>query len=269
MPSASRFETAADAPQLTTLAYGNPCISAMCVLQHRMREIALDTETTGISPQEGHRIIEIGAVEMVNHYRTGKVFHMYINPEREVSEGAFKVHGISTQFLQDKPVFRDVARQFLDFISDSKLVIHNAQFDMNFINHHLLNLGIQTIPTHEERVLCTLQYARKKYPGARNSLDALCMRFNIDLSAREKHGALLDAELLADVYAEMVGAGSTQRNMLFSAGKKQEESIVTVNIAQDNRVFREPRVFNLTEAEQIAHDAFISTLKDPIWKKVV
>lgn len=235
-----------------------------------MREIALDTETTGISPQEGHRIIEIGAVEMVNHFRTGNVFHMYINPEREVSEGAFKVHGISNQFLADKPVFKDVVHKFIEFIGDSRLVIHNAQFDIGFLNHHFAEHSIPLIPNAEERVLCTLQYARKKYPGARNSLDALCLRFNIDLSAREKHGALLDAELLADVYAEMVGVGSTQRNMLFSSSTNQAfEAAMQLHITKNTRPYREPREFSVTKDEEAAHDMLLNALKEPIWKKVV
>ncbi len=234
-----------------------------------MREIVLDTETTGISPLEGHRIIEIGMVELVNKYRTGKTLQFYINPEREVSEGAVKVHGITTEFLKDKPKFKEVVADVIEFIGDSKLVIHNASFDLGFLNHHFHQLGIP--PIHDDKTFCTLLYARKKYPGAKNSLDALCNRFNIDLAARVNHGALLDAELLADVYAEMMGAGATQRNLQFAAYTgnaiaqiEEQEKIER----QQEREFHAPREFALTEAELTAHEEFVSKLKDPLWKKV-
>ena len=235
-----------------------------------MREIALDTETTGIYPHEGHRIIEIGAVEMINHYRTGRVFHIYINPGCDVSEGALKIHGITNQFLADKPVFKDIAHEFLEFIADSRLVIHNAPFDIGFLNHHLLEHEIDLIPHNEERVFDTLQFARKKYPGARNSLDALCLRFNIDTSAREKHGALLDAELLADVYAEMIGAGSTQRNMLFSSTTNQGfEAAMKIHYNSIERQQRPPRNFDIALEELAAHEELLASIKDPLWKKFV
>ena len=229
-----------------------------------MREIALDTETTGIGALEGHRIIEIGAVEMINHFRTGNFFHVYINPKFKVSEGAFKVHGISDEFLKDKPLFKEIAANLLDFIGESKLVIHNAPFDLGFLNHHFHELGIS--PIHDDKVIDTLPMARKKYPGAKNSLDGLCNRFNIDLSGREKHGALLDAELLADVYAEMVGVGSTQRNMLFSPGTTQI-SIEQSQQSSSNKVFREPRIFGASAEELAAHDEFTAKLKNALWKK--
>ncbi len=234
-----------------------------------MREIAFDTETTGISPLEGHRVIEIGAVEMVNQFRTGRVFHTYINPQREVSEGAFKVHGISTESLKDKPVFKDVIKDFLEFIGESRLVIHNAPFDIGFINHHLLEHKVDLIPHNDERVFDTLLYARKKYPGARNSLDALCLRFNIDTSAREKHGALLDAELLADVYAEMLGSGANQRNMLFSSTTNQGfTAAMQIHHAAQNRTTRDAREFAIAAEELAAHDTLVNSIKDPIWKKI-
>jgi len=234
-----------------------------------MREIALDTETTGIHPGEGHRIIEIGAVEMINQFRTGRVYHIYINPEREVSEGAFKVHGIATEFLKDKPVFKDVMHDFLEFIADSRLIIHNAPFDIGFLNHHLLEHKVNLIPHNEERVFDTLIHARKKYPGARNSLDALCLRFNIDTSAREKHGALLDAELLADVYAEMMGIGSNQRNMLFSTTTNQGfAAAMQIHHAAQNRSNREAREFEIAAEELLAHEALVDAMKDPLWKKI-
>ena len=233
-----------------------------------MREIALDTETTGINPREGHRIIEIGAVEMVNQFRTGRHFHVYINPQCPVSEGALKVHGITDEFLKDKPVFKDVMRDFISFIGDSRLVIHNAAFDIGFLNHHLLEHKVDLIPHNEERIFDTLIHARKKYPGARNSLDALCLRFNIDTSAREKHGALLDAELLADVYAEMMGSGANQRNMLFSTTTNQGFEAAMQLRHKDGKPMRTPREFEIAANEHAAHDEMLKTIKDPIWKKI-
>ena len=234
-----------------------------------MREIAFDTETTGINPHEGHRIIEIGAVEIVNNFRTGNHYHVYINPEFEVSEGAFKVHGISNEFLKDKPKFHHVMHDFLKFIGDSRLIIHNAPFDIGFINHHLLQHKVDLIPHNDDRVFDTLIHARKKYPGARNSLDALCLRFNIDTSAREKHGALLDAELLADVYLEMIGTGANQRNMLFSTTTNQGfAAAMQIHHAAQSRTNREAREFQIAAEELAAHQALVDAMKDPIWKKI-
>ena len=229
-----------------------------------MREIVLDTETTGIGFADGHRIIEIGAVELVNKYRTGKVFHKYINPEREVSEGAFKVHGLSNEFLKDKPVFALVVAEFLDFIGDSKLVIHNAQFDMGFINHHFSKLGMKLI--NNDRVIDTLTIARKKYPGAKNNLDALCSRLGVDGSSRLHHGALLDAELLADCYCEMMGAGAKQRNLLFQPTVIEEEKIeVKIDLTATGK-YLEPRQFPASDDETAEHEKFVASLKNPLWK---
>lgn len=231
-----------------------------------MREIVFDTETTGIGFSEGHRIIEIGAVELVNKYRTGKNFHVYINPQRQVSEGAFKVHGISDEFLKDKPVFGLVVAEFLDFIGDSKLIAHNAAFDMGFINHHFSQLGVPLI--NSDRVIDTLDIARKKYPGAKNNLDALCARLNIDTSARIHHGALLDAELLADCYLEMMGAGAKQRNLMFLGGDNTETSKVEAQVALGpTSEYYEPREFPLTEEETVLHEKFVESLKNPLWKQ--
>lgn len=169
-----------------------------------MREIVLDTETTGLDPKSGHRLVEIGAVELVNRFPTGRTWHHYMNPERDMPEEAFNVHGISGEFLVDKPLFETLADDFLEFIDDAMLVIHNAAFDIGFLNYELAGLDRPIIPQHQ--VLDTLALARRKHPGAQNSLDALCRRFKIDNSARTKHGALLDAELLADVYLELIGA---------------------------------------------------------------
>lgn len=172
----------------------------------RQRQIVLDTETTGINPKEGHRIIEIGCVEMLNRRLTNNRFHVYLNPDREIDAGAIEVHGISNEFLKDKPHFVDIADDFMAFIADAELIIHNAPFDVGFINHEfsLLGRGETALDSHCT-VMDTLSYARQKHPGARNSLDALCKRYGIDNSHRELHGALLDAEILADVYLLMTG----------------------------------------------------------------
>ena len=168
-----------------------------------MREIVLDTETTGLDPKSGDRLVEIGCVELDNHLPTGRTYHQYVNPERDMPEEAFRVHALSEAFLAKHPVFADIADAFLEFIGDADLVIHNASFDLGFINAELQRLGRASV--ENRRAIDTVQIARGKYPGAQASLDALCRRFEIDLSARTKHGALLDAELLADVYLELVG----------------------------------------------------------------
>ena len=168
-----------------------------------MREIVLDTETTGISVAEGHRIIEIGALELVNHTPTGNNLHIYINPERDIEDGAFAVHGISSEFLANKPVFADIAERFMQFVGEDQMVIHNASFDMAFINAELTRLSLPEYPM--ARVVDTLAIARKKFPGAQANLNALCRRFEIDNSHRDLHGALVDADLLTEVYIELLG----------------------------------------------------------------
>ena len=168
-----------------------------------MREIVLDTETTGIDPKDGHRIVEIGGVELVNRMPTGRVYHQYINPERAVPRDAVEVHGLDNAFLADKPVFNDIARDFVAFVGDAKLVIHNAAFDMRFLNAELSLHGLTELP--DAQAIDTLALARRRFPGSGHSLDALCRRFGIDNSAREKHGALLDAELLSEVYIDLLG----------------------------------------------------------------
>jgi len=168
-----------------------------------MREIVLDTETTGLDPAGGDRIVEIGGIELVNHMPTGRSFHTYLNPERDMPAEAFAVHGLSAAFLADKPKFRDIAPDFLGFIGDARLVIHNAAFDMKFLNAELGWIEMASLPW--ARAVDTLDIARRRFPGAQNGLDALCRRFGIDNSGREKHGALLDSELLAEVYLELIG----------------------------------------------------------------
>ena len=230
-----------------------------------MREIVLDTETTGIHVYEGHRIIEIGAVELVDRYRTGKHFHTFVNPKRDVSEGAYKVHGISSDFLRDKPVFAQVVVKFLEFIGDSKLIIHNAPFDIGFLNHHMAEIGLPALESF--RVIDTLDMARKKYPGAKNNLDALCARLNIDTSARVHHGALLDSELLADCYLEMTGAGSNQRNLLFTS-RTEEVVVQTEKVVMASNKFVEAREFPPSAEELAEHEAFLGSLKNPLWKVI-
>lgn len=190
-----------------------------------MRQIVLDTETTGLEPAEGHRIIEIGCVEMVNRRLTGNNFHHYLQPDREIDDGAIEVHGITNEFLADKPRFSEVAQEFLDYIKGAQLVIHNAAFDVGFIDHEFAKLGKGIGKTEDHcTVLDTLLLARKMHPGQRNSLDALCKRYEIDNSHRELHGALLDAEILADVYLHMTGG---QTNLILSSGEGGEEGGIT------------------------------------------
>ena len=182
-----------------------------------VREIILDTETTGLDPATGDRIVEIGAVELLNHLPTGRTFHVYINPERDMPKEAEAVHGLSSAFLRDKPVFSAIAQDFLEFIGSDVLIIHNASFDMAFINAELGFLRLPAIPP--ERVVDTLHIARQKHPGTGNSLDALCRRYGIDNSRRTKHGALLDSELLAEVYLELIGGRQASFGLAPEAGQ--------------------------------------------------
>jgi DNA polymerase-3 subunit epsilon len=219
-----------------------------------MREIILDTETTGLDPSQGHRVVEIGALELVNHVPTGRTFHAYINPERSVPPEAEAVHGLNTSFLRDKPVFSKVADDFLKFIGDSRLVIHNASFDLSFINAELGSLGKNRITP--ERAVDTLYLARQKYPLASNSLDALCKRYGIDNSRRSKHGALLDSELLADVYIELIG-GRQATLSLTAFGPR-----TTIELHLDATVAVRPRPLGvrLTAAEIAAHASLVQEL---------
>ncbi len=222
-----------------------------------MREIVLDTEITGISPNDGHRLVEIGCLELFNHVATGKTFHTYVDPERDMPEGAFKVHGLSEEFLRGKPKFADIVDEFLAFIGDDPLVIHNASFDMGFLNAELKKIGRTALPM--ARAVDTLDIARRKYPGAQNNLDALCRRFGVDNSGRTKHGALLDSELLAEVYLEMMGG--RQPGLVLQAdfgGPAAQKTARTPRPA--------PLPSRLTDAEREAHDAFIASLGgEPLW----
>lgn len=224
-----------------------------------MREIALDTETTGLDPNSGHRMVEIGCVEMIDGISTGEVFHVYLNPQRDMPEEAFKVHGLSAEFLADKPLFTAVADEFLEFVQDSRLVIHNAQFDMKFINYELKQCGKAEIPM--SRTVDTVIMARKKFPGSPANLDALCKRFNIDLSARTLHGALLDAELLANVYLELNGG----RQSMLSLKRESEEKPATTTATRSEAL--EARAFPPSEEELSAHQEFLKKISNAMWTK--
>ena len=234
-----------------------------------MREIVLDTETTGISPRDGHRIIEIGALELMHHLPTGRKLHLYINPERDIDEGAIAVHGITSDFLADKPIFADVAEEFLAFIGSDPLVIHNASFDMAFINAELTRVDRPMLAIGQ--AIDTLAIARKKFPGAQANLDALCRRFEIDNTHRDLHGALLDADLLASVYIELLGG--RQPGLLLdtdqdSMGKtSQDEAVQDPHFQIDIKNIRPIRTHAPTDDELLAHAKFLACLKDPIWNQ--
>lgn len=230
-----------------------------------MREIVLDTETTGFEPSEGDRIVEIGAVELFNHLPTGRTYHQYINPKRAMTTAAFEVHGLGDEFLRDKPVFKDIAGAFLEFIGDAQLVIHNAAFDMKFLNAELEWAGLPKLPF--ARATDTLMIARSRFPGAPASLDALCRRFGVDNSAREKHGALLDSEILAEVYLELVG-GRQPDFALGANAAPAAGSAAQIHADWRPRPRPEPLPPRITEAEAAAHAAFVAKLGDAaLWLK--
>lgn len=229
-----------------------------------MREIALDTETTGFDPEEGHRIIEIGCVELFNFVPTGKTWHHFINPERDIDIGAIAVHGITNEKVRDKPVFGELVGSFLDFIGDAQLVIHNAEFDIKFLNHEIKPFGFPAFPL--SRAIDTVHVARKKYPGQPANLDALCRRFAIDLSDRDFHGALLDAQLLAKVYLEL--QGGRQHGLGLDAQNELAGDILAYGIKalNANRVFREARPHAARAEEIAAHEDMLKDLKDNLWQ---
>jgi DNA polymerase III subunit epsilon len=226
-----------------------------------LREVILDTETTGLDPANGDRVVEIGAIELLNHLPTGRTFHVYINPERDMPKEAEAVHGLSTAFLRDKPVFAAIAQDFLDFIGDATLIIHNASFDVAFLNAELAFLRLPALLP--ERVVDTLHIARQKHPGSANSLDALCRRYGIDNSRRTKHGALLDSELLAEVYLELIGGRQTTL-VLEASRVKKTTMVVSASIDLQRPSPLPPR---LTAAEREAHAAFVVDLgENALWK---
>lgn len=233
-----------------------------------MREIVFDTETTGLDPRSGDRLVEIGCVEMVNRVPTGSVFHQYFNPERDMPAEAEAVHGLSITFLSDKPKFAAEAQAFLDFIGDSPLVAHNAGFDFGFINHELELCGLE--PVSRDRMVDTVAIARRKHPGAKLSLDALCSRYGIDRSHRTKHGALLDAELLAQLYVELQGGRQIGLELAAEARPGGQDSgaeqVVTVT-STVTRVFRSPRPHAASAEELARHGEFMAGFSEPIWSR--
>ncbi|MEZ0261213.1 MAG: DNA polymerase III subunit epsilon [Alphaproteobacteria bacterium] len=227
-----------------------------------MREIVLDTETTGFDPEEGHKLVEIGCVELENHIPTGRVFQTYLNPQRDVPAEAARVHGLTTEFLKDKPLFTEKVGDFLDFITDGTLVIHNAEFDMKFINFELKEAGFK--PLQMARVIDTLPIARQKYPGQPASLDALCRRFKIDLTERKFHGALLDCQLLAEVYLELKGGRQHGLSLM-------SEAAIAGSVQLNAKIRRQKRAhrhFPATAEEEKTHGGFIEKIKNSLWSQL-
>ncbi len=225
-----------------------------------MREIVLDTETTGLDPEAGHRVVEIGCIELVNHLQTGRHYRVYLNPERDMPEEAFRVHGLSAEFLADKQRFTEVAEEFLGFIEDAPLVIHNAEFDLRFLDAELKRAGRPGLG--RSRAVDTVHLARRKFPGAQASLDALCRRFGVDNSGRALHGALLDCQLLAEVYLELVG-GRQPELAVATASVAAAAAIAAPRLA--TRPVHPPRPHAPSEAEAAAHAAMLAGIKDAIW----
>lgn len=224
------------------------------------REVVFDTETTGFDYAKGDRLVEIGAVELINHVPTGVTYHQYINPEREVPEEVVKVHGLTYEFLKDFPTFDKVAKEWLDFVGDAVLVAHNASFDMNFVNYELKQIGLPEMGW--DKCVDTLEIARLLFPGARCSLDALCKRFEIDNSSRTFHGALLDAQLLAEVYLELLGG--KEPSLLLDAEKERKQAAAVIDTGAKS--YREPRLFPVSEEELARHNEFLeSKIKDALW----
>ncbi len=231
-----------------------------------MREIVFDTETTGLSPHDGHRLVEIGCVEIVNRVHTGRTFHAYLNPERGMPSEAEAIHGLSATFLSDKPCFHAVAGELIEFLGDSPLVAHNATFDFSFLNWELEQCGLA--PIAMSRMVDTLALARSRHPGAKHSLDALCNRYGIDRSQRIKHGALLDAELLAQVYVELRGGRQIGLILAETPAAGMQVADAALVVARAPRRVRPPRPHAASDAELARHAAFIQKLVDPLWASV-
>ncbi len=225
-----------------------------------MREIVLDTETTGLDPEKGHRLVEIGCVELINRVPTGRIYHTYVNPEREVPEEAARIHNLTNDFLKDKPLFSQIYEEFLDFLEEDQLVIHNAGFDLKFLNAEFSKVGGVFI--EPQRAVDTLTMARKKFPGSPANLDALCGRFKIDRTHRTYHGALLDARLLAEVYIELLGGSQIHLSL---AENKEETPSLEEKLKE--KEFKEARLFALSAQEVEEHESLLKKMKDPLWKK--
>lgn len=229
-----------------------------------MRELVVDTETTGLDPAQGHRVVEVACVELMNHIPTGRSFQTYLNPCRDMPPEAFDIHGLSAEFLADKPEFGAIAGQLLEFISDDLLIMHNAEFDLKFINAELALVGRPALPFM--RVVDTVGMARRRFPGAPASLDALCKRFSIDNTQREKHGALLDAALLAQVYIELIGGRQPGLELAASNAAASSQAAIAGSLARRQaRQLRPPHA--PTAQEAAAHEAFVAGLADAIWRK--
>lgn len=227
-----------------------------------MREIVFDTETTGLDPKTGDRLVEIGCIELINRVPSGATYHAYFNPERDMPEAAEAVHGLSSAFLSDKPLFRDRAAELIEFLEDSPLVAHNAGFDFGFLNTELTLCSMEEVCL--SRMVDTVAIARKKHPGAKLSLDALCTRYGVDRSHRVKHGALLDAELLAQVYVELTGG--RQIGLGLADDTASDKTVVAMpQTEQRQRVFREPRPHSASAEELARHKEFIDQMDNPIW----
>jgi DNA polymerase-3 subunit epsilon len=225
-----------------------------------MREIVFDTETTGLDPLAGDRLVEIGCIELLNRFPTGKTFHFYFNPERDMPEAAFKVHGLSIEFLKDKPLFAEKVDDLIAFLGDAQLIAHNAMFDHGFLNAELERTGRAAVS--RERMIDTLMLARRKHPGGSNRLDDLCLRYQIDNSRRTKHGALLDAELLAEIYVELIGA--RQASLVLSQSATPETVAGAIVVVRERST---PLAVRLTEEERAAHRSFVATLgENAIWR---
>lgn len=230
-----------------------------------MREIVFDTETTGLDPKTGDRMVEIGCVEMINRVETGESYHAYYNPERDMPAGAEAVHGLSSAFLSDKPLFSKTVDELLAFLGDSPLVAHNASFDFGFLNNELALIDRE--PISLDRMVDTVAMARKKHPGAKNSLDALCSRYGVDRSHRVKHGALLDAELLAQVYVELTGGRQIGLELAADAEANSAPEFGEASTTATNREFRAARPHSASAEEIARHQAFIKQIETPIWGK--
>jgi len=229
-----------------------------------MREIIFDTETTGLDPRAGHRLVEIGCIELIDRRESGRTFHAYFHPERDMPAEAEAVHGLSIQFLSDKPLFAAKVDDLLEFLGDAPMVAHNAAFDFGFVNAELARAGRPALDM--TRMCCTVQMARKLHPGAKHSLDALCTRYGIDRSHRVKHGALLDAELLAHLYIEMTGGRQIGLGLAAQTGGPQRAAVAAApRPAEPARPFREPRPHAASAAELARHSEFVAALNQPLW----
>ena len=233
------------------------------------RELVLDTETTGLDHEDGHRIVEIGIVELDNHLPTGDYFHYYLNPQRDSDERARAVHGLSREFLQDKPKFSEIAEEFMNYISDSKIIIHNASFDVGFLNAELTRCNMKEL--NEEKIIDTLVLAKRKFVGQSVSLDSLCRKYNIDLKGREIHGAIKDAKLLASVYLELIGGRQSKLNFEVITDKPnslEEDNLLNLDEYYRNMSLKKINQLNINEEDYRLHLKSIQTIKNSIWEKI-